>query len=377
MSVLIAQVQSTLAFMPLSRVAIKEALTALKGGDSVPLADILAKAVRSDIDNLGTLNNNNRKTTFFGNKSTSHLSKPIFLGEKPELKPEADTANESSATTQRASRYPSVLKIFQSSALLSPLDLVALIPKDKRGDLGLEEVIKGRYSSNLWPTGNYYLIFTDSKHSNSFWTLANDANRRLNGSYASFDFVPDFSECLKYVYTPILPDLKNLSRLISLSFKQTGDLGKTEVNSHDRQEVLRKILDKRLNFIRRSDSPISSAILSINESLLLESSVSGKLPQNLPGKPIDRCNCVILRNVPHNIAQTKIKDFLWDLKWYKVDELNLRKVYTDKTSQLSTYVLIFDSPKDAVRCVEKCNHQHLFYDESLPVSEAELLDERI
>ncbi|VEU20682.1 DEKNAAC101591 [Brettanomyces naardenensis] len=363
--------------MAITQQAIRAALDSLKAGDTALLASVLREAVGSDISSLERIRSGRQAAAGRGQEEESTVadsSKPMFLGgmtrtEEGDADRRAEEEVASARTTASNSSFylpqSPILKLYQPAALLNPLDFISLLPAETRGKVEIQQIIKARYAPNLMPTGTYYLIFKDNEQSGRYYNFVNEGSRRINGNFASFEFVPDFSTCLKYVYTPVLPDLKYLPELIELARSHHAD-------------IVDQLLEKRIELVKRSGGLVASTLVTLNESLLLRKYSEGELKvgEKRTDKLIDRSHCVILRDVPHKIEGAKIKDFLWDLKWYEVEELNLRRIFTDQTTGLSVYVLIFETYKDAKRCVRKLDNERLFYDKSLPVVRAELLDER-
>lgn len=314
-----------------SPMSVRTALKAIKAGDLAPMQEIVKGLLEKDVANITRLNSY-----------------------EPTDKLPFDTA--------KTNQTP-VLKLHLSSAFMNAMDFTRLITPELRNQLEIRQVIKGRYMPNLQPDGDYYLFFNNFQDASKYWNLTNKEARRLNGNYASFEFVPDISRHFAHLYTPFLPDLQGLPELIKLARKQ------------DSSKLIDVLTQRYMETIKNQPSTILQAL---NESVLLQKYADNdlKLGHDRPSRTISRSHCVIFRNVPENISQDTIRDFLWNLKWYEVEELNLRRIFVNPTTKLATYVMVFQTSKDAQRCVQICDNQPLFYNTKLPTVEAELLDEK-
>ncbi|KAH3666948.1 hypothetical protein OGAPHI_003398 [Ogataea philodendri] len=205
------------------------------------------------------------------------------------------------------------------------------------------DIVKGRYVQNLAPSGIFYLFFSSFEDASIFWS--DNRSALFNGSYISFDFV-NIQDELNNIFFPILADSKLRSDLVDWHSLKNSSV-----------------------------SPKLASLLRQQPWLSLESKDPAVLDY-LETHPVKRHQCVILHNIPKNTSQSRIFEFLNDLEVYQVQDLSLQQIHTDNSTGLSTYVVVFDNPEDAVRCVTMTNGDHLFYDQELPIVRAELLDEK-
>jgi len=379
--------------MRINQGLIQKAVSLMKKGDDTVLASILKDLTVSDVINIKRL----ADTTKTSEKGTDEdkFTQSVLLGSVSEeyaqnkskvtgdhgVKSDISNVYEDQIYSKELTNYSPILRTFRRGASLNSTDLVSLIPKEYRRDIGIKEIIKGRYSGQLTPTGDYFMCFDDFNSAKSYISLINKYDRRLNGIFVSFQFVPDLSKYIHHMFSPVLPDMRYFPEFLSLAFKQAG-FNKGRETVEDKNKAVSDLHDflvkSRLNNVCSSSNLTASIIQSLNESLLLEKVANNKikLGSKRSDKSIDRCNCVVFRNVPPKMDSKVIRNFMWDLKWYEVEELCIRKSTNANMHGLDTYVLVFETRKDALRCVNKCNNQHLLYNEKLPIIEAELLDDR-
>ena len=376
--------------MRINRGLIQKAVASLKNGDDSTVTSLLKDITVSDVMSIKKLAGT--KIAPQKDSNNDKYTQPVFLDsgnvDSAQNSTVSESINLSHGTNQdqlfrkELTNNSPVLRAFQRESLINGRDLLSLVPKGNKRDIGLKEIIKGRFSGRLVPTGDYFMLFNDFNSAKTYLSEVNKYDRRLNGNFISFEFVPDVSLFLRFMFSPILPDMKYFPELLTLAFEQTGFKNGKETAEEKKRAVSTfndYLVKSRLTCVRMSSDPSATVIRNLNESFLLKKAADEniKLAAKRSFKFINRWNCVIFRNVPRNMNPRVIKNFMWDLKWYEVEELCIRKTTKDLMHGLDTYVLVFETRKDALKCVNKCNNQHLLYNDQLPIVEAELLDDML
>lgn len=235
----------------------------------------------------------------------------------------------------------------------------------------ITELIKGRYASNLKPNGSYYLIFNNTEDAAVYYHETK--GKKINGKQISFEFISSLNNEFKYMYFPILPDLR-ISKYIDKNLVEnwfTNDLikslNKNETNSalitiskqlwEDYKNSNKLINKEKINLIEKNDKKIDKF-------------------KNLP--IIERTNTVILNNIPDNFKSNDISEWLWEYDLYPIEELSIRKIINSSNNssninKLNTWCLIFNNELEARRFILQYDNRHLFENENLPIIKAEIL----
>ena len=249
-----------------------------------------------------------------------------------------------------------VLRSHIASSTLTPADFQRVKP-----DVSLRYVIRGRYASNLVATEDYFLVFASVGDLQEYSRACAVSEAKLDGSRINAKPVKtlDFAGYLRFLYPQLLADLADLPALVDIvqqgASKKKGHL-----------EVLQQLLQGRRDLLERS--PLATdTVLERAQALL-----SVQTPPDRQ-ELVQRSCCVILRNVPANIATSKITAFFWDLAWFADGTRTVRPVFFDKRTHFNTYVLAFADEASAKLCVRRADGHHLFYNPVLPVVSAELL----
>jgi hypothetical protein len=232
----------------------------------------------------------------------------------------------------------------------------------------LKYVINGRYPLNLIHNNSYFLVFNNTNGLNNYMNEVSNKEVKINETFLSFQPVFSLTDYLRFLYPIFMPDLEELPDLIRLSTHSVPkNTSKNE--KHLRMQTIEQLLNNRTKAFDSSEfANVSSTLKGISSQL--ESILN---TGNINYPTISRSNCVILRNIPHKINSYKLRDFFWDLDWHSDEEKQIRAIMTEKTTLFTIYVLVFENHSSALKCIQRSNGNHLFYDKSLPLVTAELL----
>ncbi|OWB85332.1 hypothetical protein B5S33_g3996 [[Candida] boidinii] len=276
-----------------------------------------------------------------------------------------------------------ILKLNYNNHFLLKSDFEKLLPdlnsrqykvKDLQNKNLITELIKGRYASNLKPNGSYYLVFNNFEDAAVYYHETK--GKKINGKQISFEFISSINNELKYMYFPILPDLR-ISKYIDKNLVEnwfTNDLIKS-LNKNETNSALITI-SKHLWEDYKQSSRNNENLDSINGNLNEKKTDKFK---NLP--IIERTNTVILNNIPENFKSNDIAEWLWEYDLYPIEELSIRKIInssgggnnSNKINKLNTWCLIFNNELEARRFILQYDSRHLFENENLPIIKAEIL----
>ncbi|KAG7725472.1 hypothetical protein KL930_004235 [Ogataea haglerorum] len=250
-----------------------------------------------------------------------------------------------------------ILKAHSKAGYIAASDIVRMYqlkPTKYAAKPVIRDIIKGRYVQTLQPTGAYYVFFDSFDDAAVFWSDARSA--LFNGSYVSFTFV-NFEDEMGQMFFPVLADTRIRKELVNW-------------------DALKQSMDHKMHALQKIPH-LSNLLTLLKQQPWLDPQQDRGLLEFLQEHPVERCQCVVLHNIPKNTSRRRLLDSFCELNLYQAHELGLRQVYTDRTTGLSTYVAIFETDADARRCVLMADGEHLFYDPELPLVRAELLDERI
>lgn len=259
-----------------------------------------------------------------------------------------------------------ILQVYNANKWLNKKELQRISP-----NIEFKNVYNGRYSFNLVHNSQYFIEFHSPDDANSYLNnYPSEEIRTLNGLALSPDICNDtFVNSLRFLLFPMLPEISDIPNLIK--YCQNSYLSEQSEHKTFTKEKAKINCSLESLFHKMKTRTFSNAKVHSHYSKLID-----KLQKNNIDFPqFDRSYCVIVRNVPFQISRHGFKQFLWDLEWFTPNESfeNTRCVYIEKETSFRTWVLIFKDSQNALECVSRMNGMHLFYQESLPIVEAEIL----
>lgn len=256
-----------------------------------------------------------------------------------------------------------VLRCHMSYTSLSHADFSELAP-----EYAPTKVINGRYVSNLLHTNDYFLIFKSIDELQQYFKYSQGT--KINELDVRLKEINDFAHYMRFLYPNFMPDLDDLGDLLTIARRSA--IIDNKVKAKDFRTSLKLLLEKRTEAYSRYD--LSAATQLSEYSLLLSDFITKKYGSfTLRFPQISRSNCVVLHNFPARIRLEKLTEFLWDLNWYDKSTLRIRKIFVNRSTNLATLILCFNTSEDANHCVRRLHNQNLFYNKKLPVLSAEIL----
>lgn len=229
------------------------------------------------------------------------------------------------------------------------------------------------------------MFFNNLNDLKDYYKFCFSNNKKLNGLNLNLKplKINEFINQLRFLYPLNFPDLSDLPFLFNLAKLNIPNSEKREFISS-----LHSLLKNRRNFLYRykldNKTLLESAKILIDDINDGNKSTDNKHQNKSKNNKlnsltqssinlVNRSCCVIFKNVPANISIKNICDFFWDLNWFSDKSRRIRPIFTDKTTNFTTYILVFNDNESANICINRANNNHLFFNEVFPIVHAEIL----
>lgn len=229
-------------------------------------------------------------------------------------------------------------------------------------------ILKGRYTTNLKFTGNYLIQFDSESLLYDFQSKLNETMRPLD-THGKIDHV----KITIFGKPTVISKVDNILQPHNWIYNSLPDLSDTKPildRVADKEVVIRTRINTLAKHFKELQKTQSVGLDYVDEAIKMFKQI---LNNGWTGS-VNRDQCVLVQNIPQNINLKNIRDLIWDFKLhYNATELDIRKVYVNKTTGASNYILILDSADSARAVVNRLHMQHVLFNESNPVMAAELL----